>query len=272
MLDYVKRGFKTMTAQQFALVVLWLYQFAWGFALFAAVKSVVEPLMRQFPGTHLPAGAAQLFIAESQFQLFKTDISHPYLLLLAGFALLRMAITPLLNAALYYSIHHTSKNAGYRFFQGIRELARPFALYYALRMILTIAPLYWLYPIAVKAFSTHGDYGTLGISLLPWVAGYGIYVLLLHLCFMYVQWGKATDRSLGASLLLFVRKLHLIVAIALTLAVMSGAVTAIALAASLVWAGLIALIVQQSFHLIQLMFKLWALSAHYHVHKQETAH
>lgn len=269
MLRYLKNGFKTTTSQKFLLLVLWLYHFAWGFLLLLSVKSVVVPLMHRFPGQHLSPGASYLFMAESQFRLMKTDISYTYLWLLLGFAAARMLITPLLNAGVYYSIHNAHLNSGYRFLQGIRQLGKPFFGYYLIQMLLTLAPLYWLYPIAKEAFAKQSDYTALGLALLPWAAGYILYGFLLRLCFVYIQLGRTAEEGLGKSLWLFVRKFPVIALLALILIAMSGVVTAAALSASLIWAGISALVLQQLFHIVNMMFKLWTIATQYHVYAGE---
>lgn len=271
MLRYLKAGFKTTSSQTFVLLVLWLYHFAWGFALLAAVKSVVVPLMHRFPGGDLPPAASQLFLAESQFRLMKTDISHSFLWLLFAFVIARMLLTPLLNAGVYYSLHNAHLNAGYRFLQGIRQLGKPFFGFYALQMLLTFAPLYWLYPVAADAFRHYGDYRSLGLALLPWAAGYVVYCFVIRLCFVYIQLGRTAEEKLGKSLWLFLRRLPVVAAVALALVVLSGTVTAAALAASLFWAGISALVLQQLFHIVSMVFRLWAIAAQYHVHAGDDA-
>ncbi|RKN85733.1 hypothetical protein [Paenibacillus ginsengarvi] len=266
MFGHLKNGFKTTASQTFVLLVLWMYHFAWGFVLLLYVKSIVDPLLHRFPGEHLATSASHLFMAEAQFRLMKTDISYAPLWLLLGFAGARMLLTPLLNAGVYYSLHNPHMNSGYRFFQGIRRLGRPFLGYYAAQTILTLAPLYWLYPIVYGALGKHGDYLSLGLALLPWVAGYALYGFLLRLVFMYIQLGKTSEQSLGQSLGLLLRKLPLIAAAAVTLLALSGIVTAAALSASLIWAGISAILLQQLFHIVSMMFKLWGIATQYHVY------
>lgn len=266
MLRYVKDGFKTTTSQSFLILVLWIYHFAWGLALLVFVKSIVLPLMYRFPGGHMSHSASQLFLAEGQFRLMKTDISEPYLWTLFGLAAIRMLVTPLLNAGVYYSLHHSHLNSGYRFLQGIRQLGGAFFGYYAAQMVATLAPLYWLYPVAAKLFKEHYDYTSLGLALLPWAAGYAAYVYLIRLVFVYVQLGRTAEAGVWSSLWLFVRKLPVIAAAALTLLALSGAVTAAALSASLFWAGVSALVLQQLFHIVSMLFKLWTIAVQYHVY------
>lgn len=270
MLRYVKSGFKTTVSQTFVLLVLWLYHFAWGFLLLMYVKSIVDPLMHRYPGGDLPPAASHLFLAEAQFRLMKTEISHAPLTLLLGLLAARMLLTPLLNAGVYYSLRHSGLNAGYRFLQGVRQLGKPFLAYYAVQMILTLAPLYWLYPVAKDAFLKHADYTSLGLALLPWIVGYLAYGFLLRLCFVYIQLGRTNEEGFGQSLWLFLRKMPVIFAAALTLLLLSGTVTAAAVSASLIWAGVSALILQQLFHIASMLFKLWSIATQYHVYAGDT--
>ncbi|MBD2860390.1 hypothetical protein [Paenibacillus oceani] len=266
MMRYMKNGFKDTLSQSFLLLVLWLYHFTWGFLLLMLVKSVVVPLMHRYPGEHLSAAASQLFLAESQFRLMKTDISHPYIWLLVGVAAARMLLTPVLNAGVYYSLANPHLNAGYRFLQGIKRLSGSFFLYYVLQMAITLAPVYWLFPVVKKAFAQHADYASLSLALLPWAAGYAAFGFLIRLLFMFVQFGRTTESGLGSSLGLFVRKLPAIVLLACLLLALSGAFTAAALSASLIWAGLTALIVQQLLHITDMVFKLWTIASQYRIY------
>lgn len=269
MIRYLKKGFKTTTSHSFLLLILWLYHFIWGFLLLMSVKSVVVPLMHRYPGEHLSSASSHLYMAEAQFRLLKTDISYPYLWMLLGFVAVRMIFTPLLNAGVYFSIHNTHLNSGYRFLLGIRRLSKPFLGYYVVQMILTLAPLYWLYPIAKAAMRQHGDYMSLALALLPWIAAYALYSFLIRLCFVYIQLGKTAEERLGKSLWLYIRKFPVIAGLALAIIALSLAATAAALSVSLLWAGVSALILQQSFHIVNMLFKLWSIAAQYHVYAND---
>jgi hypothetical protein len=265
MIRYIKEGFRTARSQTFVLLFMWLYQFLWGYALLLFVRSITVPLLHRYPGEHLPSGTSQLFLAEAQFRLMKTDISHSYLWLLLAFAAARMLITPVLNAGIYYSIHHPELNTGYRFFEGIRRLGKPFFGLYLVQLIFMLAPLYWIFPIVQKALFTHSDAMQLAMSLLPWLAAYAGYGYLVHLCFMYLLLGRTTDKSIGASLLLFARKIPAAVAVSLFLLFLWGIAAAASLSVSLLWAGISALFLQQLFHFLKLGFRLLHVSSQYHL-------
>lgn len=264
MLRYLNDGFRTTTSQYFLLIVLWIYQFAWGLLLLSFVKSIVVPLMHRYPSGHLSSSATQLFLTEGEFQLTKTDISHPYIWTLCGLILARMILTPMINAGIFYSIHHTHLNAGYRFFKGVKELSGMFALYYLFQIALTAAPLYWLYPIAQKALSTQSSYESLALSLLPWLVGMFVYGYLIHLIFLYLMLGKTIQAPALETIGVFIRRLPVVLIIAGVLLTLSAVLTALTLSASLMWAGLSALILHQVFHILKMLFKLWAVSTQYH--------
>ncbi len=264
MMKYLKHGFQTMTSQYFVLLVLWVYQFTWGLLLLHFVKSIVIPLLHRYPSGHLSTSAVQLFLAEGEFQLMKTDISHSYLWTLLGIVFIRMVLTPILNAGIFYSIHNTGLNSGYRFFKGVKELGGIFALYYFVQVVLTIAPGYWLYPIVRKAFTTQTSYESLIMAVLPSILAFLIYAYLVHLCFVYLMLGRTAQKSMSGSIGVFLRHIPMILLLSSFLLLLSGVLTSLTMSASLVWAGLSALILHQIFHLLKMLFKLWAVSTQYH--------
>lgn len=265
MTGYLKKGWSTTLRQPFVLVVVFLYHFLWGFILYQYISSVVVPLLHRYPGDALPKAAVHLFLAESQFRILKTDLTHPYLWLLLGLFLLRMAMTPLINAGIYFSLHHTQYNAGYRFFKGVRQLGGAFLLYYIARMLLTFAPLYWLVPIAKNIVVHTYAYDELALRLLPYLAGCLVYGYLVNLCFTYMQIAKTTDENPLKSLLFVVRHSVTIAFVTVILLLLSGLITALAVTASLIWAGLLSLILFQLYRFVSIFCKIWTVSSQYQV-------
>jgi hypothetical protein len=253
-----------MTKQHFVLLVLWIYQFTWGLLLLLFIKSIVVPLLHRYPGQHMSQSAVQLFLAEGQFQLMKTDISHSYLWTLLVLVLVKMALTPIINAGIFYSIHNNRLNSGYRFFKGVKELGGTFTLYYIIQVCLTAAPCYWLYPILQKALTSQPSYEALVIAVMPWVIGLLVYGYMIHLSFLYLMLGRTTQASVSESIGVFLRHLPMILVLAGLLLLLSGVLTTLTMSASLLWAGLSALILHQVFHVLKMLFKLWAISTQYH--------
>lgn len=263
MKSYLKSGFREALRQPFATIILFLYQMAWGILLYKLVQGVLVPLMHRFPSSDQPKETLHLFLAESQFQLLKTDLSHSYLWWLAILLLIRMLLTPVLNSGVYYSFTHANQNAGYRFFRGIKELTLPFFFAYVIRMALSLLPLIWLLPKAQKLFSQSTSYEEAVLHLLPWLAGMLVYGFLLHLLFMYIQFAIAANLGILSTVITFMRHSLPIIGLSLILLLSSGLLAGITFTATYIWAGLVALIIYQLFPLFNIFLQMWAISSQY---------
>ena len=263
MFNYIKLGWNGTLNQRFLLVALFVYHFLWGFILYRYVSSVVIPIMHRFPDKALAKSTVQLFFAESQFRIIKTDLSHPYLWLLLGLLLGRMILTPLLNAGIFFSLHHTRYNAGYRFLKGIKSLGGTFFFYYLIRLALTSVPLFWIVPAAKNIVQNSYAYDEIIPQLLLYLAICLVYGYMVHIAFVYAQLAKTTENSPFPSIRFVCRHLLSIGGVSIFLLVLTGLVTIVFVTASLVWAGLVALIVYQLYRFIHVFCKIWTLSSHY---------
>ncbi|MUG73824.1 hypothetical protein [Paenibacillus validus] len=262
MWNRVKSGWSIAWGQPFAVFTLFVYHLAWGIALYKLVQSVVLPLLHRYP-TELSKEAVQLFWIESQFQLMKTNLIEPFLWWGLALLALRMLLHPLLNAGVYYSLQNRDMNAGYRFVEGIRRLTLPYFGFYAAQLLLTLAPLVWLVPLATELFGSQVSYSGLVRALLPALSAFAVYLLLIQLVFMYLQIGKASGRSMLFTCLFIVRHLPAIVLAALTVLGLGLLATAAVMAASFFWAGFLALLAVQVFRLAQMFFKVWAIGTQF---------
>lgn len=258
----VKSGWSIAWGQPFAVFTLFVYHLAWGIVLYKLIQSVVLPLLHRYPA-ELSKEAVQLFWIESQFQLMKTSLIQPFLWWGLGLLGLRMLLHPLLNAGVYYSLHHRHMNAGYRFVEGIRKLMLPYFGLYAAQLLLTAAPLVWLVPLATELFGSQASYGGLTRALLPAFSAFIVYLFLLQLIFMHLQIGKVSERSMLFTCLFIVRHLPAILLAALVVLGLGLLVTAAVMAASFFWAGFLALLCIQAFRLAQMFFKVWAIGTQY---------
>ncbi|MEK8130790.1 hypothetical protein WMW72_23055 [Paenibacillus filicis] len=262
MWNRIKSGWSLACGQPFAVFVLFAYHLIWGVMLYKLVQSVLVPLLHRYP-SELSREAVQLFWIEGQFRLMKTDVLDPLLWWALALLLLRLLLHPLLNAGVYYSLHHTGMNAGYRFVEGIRKLSLPFLGYYILQLALMAAPLSWLAPYLWEHVSKQASYPELGKALLPALAVYVLYVFLIQLFFMHLQIGRTDERSLLSTVLFVLRHLPAIVAAAVIVAALTAAVTAAVMTASFIWAGFLALAGIQAYRLAQMFFKLWSIGTQY---------
>jgi hypothetical protein len=269
MYNNIKGGWKAAWKQPFLVLVLFAYRLGWGIALYGIVQSIVVPLLHRYPGVQAAGGQTELFLAEGQFQLLKTDFIDSYLWLFLGLLLTRMIITPMLNAGIYYSLRQTHLNSGYRFFKGIRELGGVFLLYYLLQMVLTLAPLYFLLPKWGQILLS-GYYTSTVFLLIPFIAGYLVYGYILHLGFMYLQFGKAWSRPWSETMRIALRRMVSIVGISILFMLGSALLATIATSVLWIWASLWTLILYQAFRLILTFFHLWVITTQQQLYSTKT--
>lgn len=265
----VKAGWKAAVNQPFVVLVLFLYRFLWGVVLYKLVQSVVTPLLLRYPGESLPT-QSRVYLAEAQFQVIKTDLVHSYLWLLLGLLLARMLLTPLIQAGVCYSLAHTEMNSGYRFVHGVKQLSRPYLLYYAIQMTLTLLPLLWLVPKVAEAVADAASWSGLLLDTLPLIAGWIVYRYIIMLLFWYVQFGRVWSVPLGRTLFRTLTGVPRIAIIVLLTLLVTGAITAILVGASLWWAGFWSLVLYQLSRLVQSFLQVWTLASHHEWFKSAT--
>lgn len=267
-LSHIKKGWPTVFQQRFILCILFIYQFAWGFWLYRFAQSVVLPIMHRYPGNTLSSEDIHLFLVETQFRLTKTELVRPYLWTLAVMLLIRLFMTPLMNAGIYYSLFHPTLNSGYRFVQGVRRLGLPFLLIYIVKMVLVLLPLWWLVPhLGSDALHHIWNMTLLRMEIVP----LGIYLSYLFSCnllFMYIQFAAAGSGDRIRSFLRSARLILPIISVFLLMLLLSLLIAGLTFAASMVWAGLIAVIGHQFFYVVRVILKLWNVSAQYHIWKE----
>lgn len=263
MWSYARSGWSVARRSWFLLFILFLYQYLWGFALYKFAKGTIVPLLHRYPGGELPESAARLFWMEAQFQLTKTDLIAPYLWTLGTILLIRMAMTPLLNAGLYNALARGGDGQRRAFGQGVKRFAKPFLLLYGLQTLLTFAPLLWALPRALEAAAAAGNWLAIGTALLPYAAGWLAYQGALELAFMYVGFGIVGGDGGWTGLAALARRALPIAGLALAIFGIVFAVSLTAAALSIWWAGFFAVLLHQAFPLVRCLLKLWGISAQY---------
>jgi hypothetical protein len=269
MLKYWSAGWKMTLWNPFLIVFFFLYQLLWGFILYRFIQSIVVPILHRYPGEGMPQELNFIFSAESQFQLMKTDLASAYLWTLAAFLLTRMIVTPLLNAGIYDSIQQTHLDKRRSFLRGVRRWALPFVLLYLLQTALALAPLYWVIPY-VEPMLLPVLSGQLDSRLLIALCVFYLYLACLKLAFMYLQFGVITGSGWLLSLKLLFSRFLKIAALSASILVMYGLVAAVGITVSMVYAGLVAVLLHQLYHLVKAMFRLWEIGAQHHYYLSKT--
>lgn len=244
----------------FLILVLFVYQFLWGIFLFKFVQSIVVPVMHRFPEGDMP-NQLNVFFMETQFRLLKTNLADPYLYVLVLVLGMRMLLTPLINAGLFHNIHQTSTDGKRSFLTGIRKWSIPFSIVYLLRICAVLLPIIWIYPAISAAVTSSDPWKSSMIGIAPLIAGYVMYAGILKLIAMYVQFGIVSGRGVLPSASIVLR--HIASAAALSICVLAISFTAAALGVlvSMVFAGIVAIILHQVYQLIKSLFRLWEIGA-----------
>lgn len=84
MKTHMSQGWRLALKHFYLVLLLFVYQFIWGFFLYRMIDAIVAPLLRRLPVGAPGDDAMRHFLAEAQFQLFKTELATPYLWLFGG--------------------------------------------------------------------------------------------------------------------------------------------------------------------------------------------
>lgn len=264
MKSHMKQGWRLALKHFYIVILLFIYQLLWGFFLYRFIDSVVTPLLKRFPSDGaLNESAVRLFFSEAQFQLMKTDLIQPYLWIIGGLFACRMLLTPLFNAGLFYSLHRSDDAGGTKFIEGIRRAWKPVMLLYWLESLFALAPAWWLLPRGLDSLLESGTIGELLQTTLPGAIGWIFWIALLHLVFLAMQFGAASGKGPFHSLWSAVRHLAPFAGLSLLMWAIGAGIALFVTGLSLVWAGLIALIAHQGYHLIRTLMKVWTIASQY---------
>ncbi|OXM15138.1 hypothetical protein [Paenibacillus herberti] len=267
MSTYLKQGWGLTVKHLPIAAFLFLYRLLWGFFLYRCIDAIVRPLLQRYPGADGPtSGGDAIFWAESQFRLMKTGLADPYLWLLGGLLLARLLLTPLMNAGLYYSIQQVAEaggQGGTKFLEGIRKKWKPVLLLYGAELLLALAPTWWLAKQAIERFQHYSSLPEMAAAALPWLVGWLLWIGLLHLVTLGLQFGAVSGIGIGASMKMAMNRLLPLAGLSLILLLLSAAVSAGVSSGALALAGLAALLIQQSYHFVRTLIDMWILCSQF---------
>ncbi|SFB59377.1 hypothetical protein SAMN05216312_11582 [Cohnella sp. OV330] len=270
--DAIRQGWETTKRHKYVLVALFLYRLLWGFFLYRFIDAVVTPILVRYPDEHpLGEAAKQLFAIEAQFRLLKTNLADHTLLMLAGMLLLRMLLTPILNAGLYYSFAYAEDQGGTQVLQGIRRSWKKVSLLYGAEKLIALAPAFWLIPFGRSAYlEVPNAMSWLG-QMLPYAAGWALWMLAVHLPFLFMQFSAAAGDSPWQGALRSARRLLPLLGVTILLPLLSLLGSAAVSGAALIWTGLLAIALNQAFHLARSMIALWTAACQHRLWQREDA-
>lgn len=262
----IANGWISIKNQFYVVIILFLYQLLFSYFLYRLVNSVVVPLLQRYPDPPPTELSQILFYVEGQLNLTHSQTVHNYMWILLGMLLFRMLLTPLIHSGIFYGLHQEQKGeTGLFFFKGMALYAKPVMLFYWSETLLVLLPAYWvipkLYTLAISAYMTP----SILLQAIPYVLGWVIYRYVIHQIVLFMQFGKIGTTGILSSALVCLRSALPVVGISLILGVLSLLFFCLFTGLSLVWSGLLALILQQSYPLIACLFKMWHITSHYHV-------
>lgn len=263
MKEHIRQGWRLAVKHLYIVIFLFLYQLLWGFGLYRYVESAFLPLLKRYPDTLPSEQAVQLFLMEAQFQLLKTDVITPYLWTLGIIVLLRMLISPLIQSGLLYSLRHATDEGGTRFLQGIRICWKKIALLYWLKSLLILAPAWWLLPAAFQLLLSSPTLAEAAKTALPYGAGWLLWSFLLHLIFLSLQFGVVSESGMLGNTLRSLRAFLPLMLMTILMWVLAAVIGLAVSAVTLVWAGLLALMLHQAFYLVRMLIRVWTLASQY---------
>lgn len=265
MKEWLGKGWNMTIRHKYVGVILLLYRLMWGFFLFRLVDSVVSPVLARYPDLHPNANAIPLFLIEAEFRVLRTDLLDSLLWLLAGLLLIRMVVTPLIDAGLYYSFHHAREGDGTRVLAGVRQAWKPVVLLYAAENALILLPSVWLFPMSKERFISAGSAEHWMQEMLPYAAGWLVWGFAVHLLFRCMQFGAAGRQgALKGMSRAFTRAVPLL-AVSLVVAGIGAAASAAVSLVSVLWPGFAAVVVHQAFHFVRALLALWTAASQHAV-------
>ncbi|PYE42740.1 hypothetical protein HUB98_17600 [Paenibacillus barcinonensis] len=267
----IREGWFLVRQHMFIAALLFIYQLIWGYFIYRLIQSAVVPLLLRYPTEDAGELSTLLFKMESQLSLSGPEVQR-YLWILGGMLLLRMLISPLFQAGLLYSLQHfNASEERIPFVRGIKQLWKPMLLLHTVRTLLLVLPGYWLIP---KLYSILMDsFHSLHLLLpaLPYAAGWIIYGWIVHHTMLYMQFGASASEGEGGihgtfkGLWIAVRRIFMIIGIALMLGLIHLLIFGAFTSASWFLTGLAGLILQQSYPLARSLLSLWKVCTHFRV-------
>lgn len=269
-MSFVRLGWTTLKSQFPSVIILFLYQLLWGLFLYRLVDTAVTALLQRYPNPPPTALSQILFLLEGQINLWSNPDVRLYCWLLGGMAVVRMILTPLIQAGIFYGFTPADQqNPGFPLFRGMKEFGKPVILFYALELMLTMLPAFWIVPRLLSLWPELAGGG--GAPLRAWLVGIGlvlgwlIYGWLIRQFLLFAQFGYLFKAGVWSSLLLCFKSLLQAIGITAILGAFGVLLFLLFGTVSWFWTGLLALILQQIYPLFRSAFKVWKVSSQFHL-------
>lgn len=263
MLQLLSRGWKLVLHNKSALTVVSLYQLGWTLLLFFLTERIVTPLVRALPNSSVNQNAPYYYWTEMKFMAAKTDMLMPYLYTLVGLLLLRMIIAPFVQSGIFGTLANSNQQAEHnKFIAQIKSNWKAFTLLYWIKSIAIIVPAVIVFTPIVESLIQ--NYFTLNVKDIPWLAVslLIIWSILVKSLTYSLQIGITMRISWQKSLLNLVKKVLMLIAVLVTIMIISSALHGILQVSSLFVASFISSIIFFISPILQTFMKAWTISTH----------
>ncbi|MEC0242674.1 hypothetical protein P4H66_22945 [Paenibacillus dokdonensis] len=273
MKSHILNGWKSLKNQFYIVIILFLYQLIWGYFLYRLVHSAVVPLLMRYPDPPPNELSQLLYYIEGKMSLSTSGTVHTYIWILISMCALRMLATPFIHAGIFYGLHREREGEiGLYFFQGMKRHGKVVFLFHLAEWILIAAPAYWIVPKIYEILLNGMQLQTLVLQILPYAAAWLLYSYIIHQLNLFMQFGKIGGTGLLSPLWHCLRGAAPLIGVSIVLGITSLLLFSLCTGISLIWAGIIALILQQGYHLVSCIMRLWGISAkfdlwHHQAHK-----
>ncbi|MBY9082418.1 hypothetical protein KIH86_27595 [Paenibacillus sp. HN-1] len=272
MRNWIACGWKSVKEQLYILILLFLYRLLWGYCLYRFIRSAVVPALLRYPSENAGGSASSrlLYSVEAQLGLIHDPAVMRWLWTLLILAAVRLLLTPFIRAGLLYELHQESRGErGLFFFPGMKKYGLPILLFSVIEWILTLLPLYWLLPAGLRLLHTSPSGSALLVKAISAFLVWLLYVWLIRLLLLYMQFGYTGETGILPSLLTALRRFPSAAGIGILMGGGILLVVAISAAAGLLFPGFPALLIRQLAPLPSLVFGLWGLASQYHTWRGE---
>lgn len=264
----ITRGWCSMKEQFYILILLFIYRLLWGYFMYGFVRAAVVPILLRYPDSNAGGSAIGqlLYYIEGQSSLNSDPSVRTWVWMLIGLSILRLLLSPFIRAGILHELHQERKGErGMFFFPGMRIYGMPVLVFSLIEWILTLLPLYWLAPkMYGLLLSSVMDY-TILLKLLPYLLAWLVYMFLLRLFMLFMQFGYTSGTGMFSSLFICIKSLFPAIGISIVLGSGSFLLLVICGLTGLFCPGLPALIIRQISPLPSTLFKMWGVAAQYHL-------
>jgi hypothetical protein len=262
------RGWQSMKEQFYILILLFMYRLLWGYFMYGFIRSAIVPILLRYPDKNAGGSGMGrlLFYIEGQFSLNSDPAIRTWLWMLVGLVILRLLLSPFIRAGLLHELHQERKGErGLFFFPGMKRYGFPVLIFSLVEWILALLPFYWFAPKMYGLFlSTFLD-SSLLLQGVPYLLAWLTYIFIVRLLLLYMQFGYTGGTGMFSSLFICLRSLIPAIGISIVLGAGGLLLLVIGGLSGIFCPGLPALLIRQVSPLPSTLFKMWGISAQYHL-------